>query len=58
KTAADGVPADKIDRVLVYVPVVDRYVDPAAPAGKQAVVGPDHSGERAADASAGSLTRQ
>jgi hypothetical protein len=36
--AADGVPADKIDRVLVYVPVVDRYVDPAAPAGKQAVV--------------------
>jgi hypothetical protein len=38
KTAADGVPADKIDRVLVYVPVVDRYVDPAAPAGKQAVV--------------------
>jgi len=36
--AADGVPADKIDRVLVYVPAVDRYVDPAAPAGKQAVL--------------------
>jgi len=41
--AADGVPADgassdKIDHVLVYVPAVDRYLDPAAPAGKQALL--------------------
>jgi hypothetical protein len=37
-SAADGAPPDKIDRVLVYVPERDRYFDPAAPLGKQAVL--------------------
>lgn len=37
-SAANGAPPDKIDRVLVYVPGHDRYFDPAAPLGKQAVL--------------------
>ena len=37
-SAANGAPPDKIDRVLVYVPGRDRYFDPAAPLGKQAVL--------------------
>jgi len=35
--AAGGAP-DKIDRVLVYVPALDRYVDLVAPPGKQIVL--------------------
>jgi hypothetical protein len=36
--AAGSAALDKIDRVLVYVAALDRYVDPAAPLGKQAVL--------------------
>jgi hypothetical protein len=35
---ADDVSFGRIDRVIVYVPAVDRYLDPAAPLGKQAVL--------------------
>jgi hypothetical protein len=36
--AADSAASDKTGRILVYVPALDRYVDPAAPIGKQAVL--------------------
>jgi hypothetical protein len=36
--SAVGASSDKIDRVLVYVAALDRYVDPTAPLGKQAVL--------------------
>jgi hypothetical protein len=37
---ADGEiePLGKIDRVLVYVPALDRYLDPSAPPARQAVL--------------------
>jgi hypothetical protein len=35
---ADRAASEKIDRALVYVPSLDRYVDPLAPAGKQEVL--------------------
>jgi len=31
-------PSGKIDRVIVYVPAVNRYLDPSAPPAKQAVL--------------------
>jgi hypothetical protein len=36
--AADSVPFDKIDRILVFVTALDRYFDPAAPLGRQSVL--------------------
>jgi hypothetical protein len=36
--ASDGAASDKTGRILVYVPALDRYVDPAASLGKQAVL--------------------
>jgi hypothetical protein len=38
RTAGGGVSFGRIDRVIVYVPAVDRYLDPAAPLGKQDVL--------------------
>jgi hypothetical protein len=35
--AADSASLGKIDRILVFVPGLNRYVDPAMPMGKQAV---------------------
>ena len=35
---ADGAPSGNIDRILVFVPGLNRYVDPAMPMGKQAVL--------------------
>jgi hypothetical protein len=37
-SAADGAPTGNIDRILVFVPGLNRYVDPAMPMGKQAVL--------------------
>jgi hypothetical protein len=37
-SAADGVPPNKIDRILVFVPGLNRYFDPAVPIGKQAIL--------------------
>jgi hypothetical protein len=37
-TAGDIESADKIDRVLVYVTELARYLDPALPAGRQAAI--------------------
>lgn len=36
--ANESVPADPIDRVLVYVPALDRYFDPALPLEEQSLV--------------------
>jgi hypothetical protein len=36
--SATMAPADPIDRVLVYVPVLDRYFDPALPLEEQSLV--------------------
>ena len=35
---ADGAPPGNLDRILVFVPGLNRYVDPAMPMGKQAVL--------------------
>jgi hypothetical protein len=37
-SAADSASPGKIDRILVFVPGLNRYVDPAMPMGKQAVL--------------------
>ena len=37
-SAADDAPPGNIDRILVFVPGLNRYVDPAMPMGKQAVL--------------------
>ena len=37
-SAADDAPPGNIDRMLVFVPGLNRYVDPAMPMGKQAVL--------------------
>jgi hypothetical protein len=37
-SAADSASPDQIDRILVFVPGLNRYVDPAMPMGKQAVL--------------------
>jgi hypothetical protein len=34
----ESVPADPIERVLVYVPALDRYFDPALPLEEQSLV--------------------
>ena len=36
--ANESVPADPIDRVLVYLPALDRYFDPALPLEEQSLV--------------------
>ncbi len=38
RASADSASLGKIDRILVFVPGLNRYVDPAMPMGKQAVL--------------------
>jgi hypothetical protein len=37
-TMAEAAPADQVERVLVYVPALERYFDPALPLGEQGLV--------------------
>ena len=36
--AKEAAPADQVERVLVYVPVLDRYFDPELPLEEQGLV--------------------